>query len=410
MLTGGYFDVFVEYAKGDVEDILIKITVTNRGPESARLRLLPTIWFRNTWSWNDTEVRPNLHGVPGAVALDHPATGKRWLYYDGSAELLFTENETNSQRLFNAPESGLRKKDGINDYIIHGTKQAVSAESTGTKAAAHYVMDIAVGKTVTVRLRLTNVDFTRQPIDAFITFDGLFAIGFPALASTSMEQGRLASCHMFGTPGKMQQNRIPYGIYTIPEISMVGHTEEQLWMAMYTLNLLAIAMELATHDPAYEDVASKFWEHFIYIAHAMNHLGHGGMGLWDGKDGFFYDVLKFPDGGHFPVKIRSMVGLIPLFAVETMEPGLLQRLPGFKRRMEWFIDNRPDLTANVACMRTSGMGERRLLSIVDVEQLRECCKSCWTIRRFSHLMAFAPSLAITAIIRSPSPSTAKSTA
>jgi hypothetical protein len=152
-----------------------------------------------------------------------------------------------------------------------------------------------------------------------------------------------------------------------------GHIEQSdgtSWMAMYTLNLLAIAMELATQDPAYEDVASKFWEHFIYIAYAMNHLGHGGMGLWDEEDGFFYDVLKFPDGSHFPVKVRSMVGLIPLFAVETLEQGLLDRLPGFKRRMDWFIDNRPDLTENVASMRTCGMGERRLLSIVDPEQLR----------------------------------------
>jgi hypothetical protein len=139
---------------------------------------------------------------------------------------------------------------------------------------------------------------------------------------------------------------------------------------MYTLNLMAIAMELAAQDPAYEDVASKFWEHFIYIAHAMNNLGHNGMGLWNEEDGFFYDVLKFPDGEYFPVKVRSMVGLIPLFAVETLDSGLLHRLSGFKRRMEWFIDNRPDLTKNVACMRTSGMAERRLLSIVDPEQLR----------------------------------------
>jgi hypothetical protein len=152
-----------------------------------------------------------------------------------------------------------------------------------------------------------------------------------------------------------------------------GHIEQSdgtSWMAMYTLNLLAIAMELAMQDPAYEDVASKFWEHFIYIAYAMNHLGHDGKGLWDGEDGFFYDVIKFPDGSCFPVKTRSMVGLIPLFAVETLEPGLLDRLPGFKRRMEWFIENRPDLTANVASMRTSGLGERRLLSIVDAGQLQ----------------------------------------
>jgi hypothetical protein len=141
-------------------------------------------------------------------------------------------------------------------------------------------------------------------------------------------------------------------------------------MAMYTLNLLAIALELASENPAYEDVASKFWEHFIYIAHAMSHRGQNGMGLWDEADGFFYDVLKLPDGRNYPMRIRSMVGLIPLFAVETLEPELLERLPDFKRRLEWFIDNRPELTGNVACMRTAGMGERRLLSIATRDQLR----------------------------------------
>jgi hypothetical protein len=141
-------------------------------------------------------------------------------------------------------------------------------------------------------------------------------------------------------------------------------------MAMYTLNLLAIALELAAEEACYEDVASKFWEHFIYIAHAMGHRGHDGMGLWNEEDGFFYDVLKLPDGAHFPMKIRSMVGLIPLFAVETLEPEVLAKLPGFKRRLEWFIDNRPDLTENLACMRTEGEGERRLLSIANQDQLR----------------------------------------
>jgi len=156
-----------------------------------------------------------------------------------------------------------------------------------------------------------------------------------------------------------------------------GHIEQADgtgWMAMYCLNLLAIAMELARTDPAYEDVASKFWEHFLNIAHAMNHLGHDGAGLWDEGDGFFYDVLHLPNGAHVPMKVRSMVGLVPLFAVETLEPKLVDRLPGFKRRLEWFIDHRPDLTANVACMRTTGMEERRLLSIVDRESLRRVLK------------------------------------
>jgi hypothetical protein len=141
-------------------------------------------------------------------------------------------------------------------------------------------------------------------------------------------------------------------------------------MAMYCLNLLAIAMELASEDPTYEDVASKFWEHFLYIANAINHLGADGQGMWNEEDGFFYDVLQLPDGGHFPMKVRSMVGLIPLFAVETLEPKICEKLKGFKRRMEWFLEHRDDLTRNVACMHETGEGERRLLSIVDQEQLR----------------------------------------
>jgi hypothetical protein len=536
-----YSDVFVEYAKGDVEDILINITVTNRGPESARLRLLPTIWFRNTWSWDNTEARPNLRAVQGAIELNHPAYGKRWLYYDGSAELLFTENETNRRRLFNAPESGLCKKDGINDYIVHGSRESVSAKSEGTKATVHYAVEITAGDSVSVRLRLTNLDFTHQPAAAFWGFEGLFDIrkqeadefyttiipsslspdaqnvmrqGFAGLLWSKQFYHYVVKKWLDGDPGQPTpprerirgRNHEWLHLYNADVISMPdkweypwyaawdlafhcvslalvdpdfakeqlvlllrewymhpngqlpayewalgdvnppvhawaawrvykidkkrnghgdraflvrvfhklllnfnwwvnrkdadgmnifqggflgldnigvfnrsdplptgGHIEQSdgtSWMAMYTLNLLAIAMELATQDPAYEDVASKFWEHFIYIAYAMNHLGQDGMGLWNEEDGFFYDVLKFPDGRHFPVKVRSMVGLIPLFAVETLDSGLLHRLPHFKRRMEWFIANRPDLTENVASMQTSGMAERRLLSIVDAQQLR----------------------------------------
>jgi hypothetical protein len=152
-----------------------------------------------------------------------------------------------------------------------------------------------------------------------------------------------------------------------------GHLEQSdgtSWMGMYTLNMLAIAMELAREDSTYEDVASKFWEHFLYIAAAMNNLGQDGISLWDKEDGFYYDVLHADNGDHFPLKVRSMVGLIPLFAVETLEPEVLDKLPGFKRRLEWFIDNRPDLIANAACMRTRGTEERRLLSIVTRERLR----------------------------------------
>jgi len=142
------------------------------------------------------------------------------------------------------------------------------------------------------------------------------------------------------------------------------------WMAMYSLNLMAIAMELACEDPCYEDVASKFWEHFLYIAKAINHLGSDGVGMWDDHDGFFYDVLHMPSGHHHPLKIRSMVGLIPLFAVETLEPAVVDKLSGFKRRLEWFVEHRKDLAENVASMNMLGEGERRLMAIVSGEQLR----------------------------------------
>jgi hypothetical protein len=156
----------------------------------------------------------------------------------------------------------------------------------------------------------------------------------------------------------------------LPTGGYLEQSDGTSWMAVYTLNLLAIALELAKEESCYEDLASKFWEHFIRIAHAMSHRGHDGIGLWNQGDGFFYDVLKLPDGTQFPMKIRSMVGLIPLFAVETLEPEVLDRLPDFKRRLEWFIDNRPDPTENFACMRSEGMGEGRLLSIADQDQLR----------------------------------------
>jgi hypothetical protein len=534
-----YFDVFVEYAKADVEDIFIKITVTNRGPEPARLRLLPTVWFRNTWSWGRDDARPNLRALAGAIEVNHAACGMHWLYFDGNPELLFTENETNTRRIFNLPGDGACRKDGINDYIVHGKKEAVSPEPTGTKAAAHYALEVAAGSTVSVRLRLTNIEVA--PGSAFRECDEVLATrkkeaddfyatiipknlspdaknvmrqGFAGLLWSKQFYHYVVREWLEGDPGnppppaerKNGRNHDWPHLYNSDVISMPdkweypwyaawdlafhcvslalvdpdfakeqlvlmlrewymhpngqfpayewalgdvnppvhawaawrvykidkkrngrgdraflervfhklllnftwwvnrkdadgmnifqggflgldnigvfnrsdplptgGHIEQSdgtSWMAMYTLNLLAIAMELATQDPAYEDVASKFWEHFIYIAYAMNHRGHEGMGLWDESDGFFYDVLKFPDGGHFPVKVRSMVGLIPLFAVETLEPGLMHHLPDFKRRMDWFIDNRPDLTANVASMRTSGMAERRLLSIVDAGQLQ----------------------------------------
>ena len=151
-----------------------------------------------------------------------------------------------------------------------------------------------------------------------------------------------------------------------------GHIEQSdgtSWMGMYCLNMLAIAMELARENPAYEDVASKFFEHFVYIARAMNDLGGEGINLWDGKDGFYYDALHLPNGDHYPLKVRSMVGLIPLFAVQTLEPDVVDRLPGFKRRMQWFIDNVPGVPEHIDMSQKSPRGARRLLSLVSRKQL-----------------------------------------
>jgi len=167
-----------------------------------------------------------------------------------------------------------------------------------------------------------------------------------------------------------------------------GHLEQSdgtSWMAMYSLNMLAIATELARENPAYEDVASKFWEHFLNIAHAMSggtlHGGHG-HDLWDDVDGFFYDVLHTDTNGRMPLRVRSLVGLIPLLAVQTLEPDLLDRMEGFTRRLRWFVEHRPDLTETVACMRTPGHGERRLLAILDAERLRRVLKVMLDEREF----------------------------
>jgi hypothetical protein len=155
----------------------------------------------------------------------------------------------------------------------------------------------------------------------------------------------------------------------LPTGGTIEQSDGTSWMAMYCLDMLAIALELAAHDDTYEDVASKFWEHFIYIARAMNHMGDDGLSLWDEQDGFFYDVLLLSNGNRIPMRVRSMVGLIPLYAVQTITSSLLERMPAFKRRMDWFIENRPDLTENIACMADEGKGSRRLFSIADKEQL-----------------------------------------
>jgi hypothetical protein len=536
-----YFDVFVEYAKAGPEEVLVRITAVNRGPEPAPLHLLPSVWFRNTWSWKPAAEKPSLEDAGGAIHLRDPYYGDRWLLADGEPELLFTENETNTERLFGTPNPAPYVKDGINDYVVEGRAEVVNPELKGTKSAARYRFLVPPGETVTARLLLTERDPAILEAPFGPSFDAVFdarkreADEFYASvipdslsddARNVMRQafaGLLWSKQHFhyvvedwlsGDPGQPPPSRdarharnnawrhlynsdvvsmpdkweYPYycawdlafhciplalvdpdfakeqlllflrewymhpngqipayewalgdlnppvhawaawRVYKIEQkrrgtgdlkflervfhklllnfnwwvnrkdaegrnlfqggflgmdnvgvfdrsapLPTGGHIEQSdgtSWMAMYTLNLLAIAMELAKHNHAYEDVASKFWEHFLYIACAMNNLAGDGDGMWDEEDGFYYDVLHLPDGSRFPMKVRSLVGLTPLLAVETLEPEMVERLPGFKRRLEWFIDHRKDLVRNVACMRTPGDGARRLLSLAWEERLR----------------------------------------
>ena len=542
-----YFDVSVEYAKKTPEDILVRITAANRGPARAELQVLPTVWFRNTWTWAcDDGAKPSLYEAEGSIELNHRYLGLRRVRFDGSPELLFTENETNAQRIFNSPNRAPYVKDAFHDYVVHGTRTAVNPERKGTKAAARYILSLEPGESRTLHLQLGP-----DPSDFGPAFDGIFAsrIGeadefyatvVPAdlptdsrnvvrqafagllwskqfyhyvvrdwlkgdpcspvppaerLHGRNHEWTHLYNADVISMPDKWEypwyaawdlafhcvplalvdaefakqqlllmtrewymhpNGQLPAYEWTLEDVNPPVHAWaawrvykidkkrrgegdrsflarifqklllnftwwvnrkdregrnvfqggflgldnigvfdrskplptggyiEQAdgtgWMAMYCLNMLAMAMELARDDPAYEDVASKFWEHFLYIAYAINHLG--GHGLWNEEDGFFYDVLATPDANHVPIKVRSMVGLIPLFAVETIEPVLCGQLAGFNRRLEWFIENRSDLTHNVASMHSPGIGDRRLMSLVDENQLRRILRVMLDEREF----------------------------
>jgi hypothetical protein len=566
-----YFDIYAEYAKADVEDILIKITAVNRGPEAASLHLLPSFWFRNTWSWGKDLRRPDARvaaSVPESACteLQHWQYGKRWLICAGQPELLFTENETNNARIFSGRNRSPYVKDAFHEYIIHGNKAAVNPQQIGTKIAAYYPVKLGPGQGVTLKLRLTDLEplggmdsemgkvgiitspgHAERPEgvpgtnDFGAGFDALFALrqkeadefyatripkelsndakavmrqsfsgmlwskqfyhydvrtwleGDPAGPPPPKErwEGRnkdwthLYNDDILSMPDKWEypwyaawdlafhciplalvdpdfakdqlilllrewymhpNGQLPayewafgdvnppvhawaaWRVYKIerrvrgvadraflekvfhklllnftwwvnrkdPEgmnifqggflgldnigvfdrsapLPTGGNLEQSdgtSWMGMYCLNMLAIALELAKEDPAYEDVASKFFEHFVHIAHAMNDIGVGGRSLWDDEDGFYYDVLHLPSGEEHFIKIRSMVGLIPLFAVETLEPEIVDRLPGFKRRMQWFMDNHPDFPEHIEMTQRSARGVRRLLSLVNRRQLK----------------------------------------
>ena len=535
-----YFDVFTEYAKDSPTDILIRITVHNRGPEAADLHLLPQLWFRNTWSWGYPVRKPELFQAGDAVIAKSEALGEYHLYREADAPWLFTENDTNARRLFGAGPDGCFK-DAFHEFVVNGDLSAVSA-MRGTKAAAHHQMRIAAGGQAVVRLRL-SAEAHQNP---FVQFDELVerrrteADGFYERLQKGLTQdqrlvqrqalaGMIWSKQFFhydvpqwlkGDPGqppppaerkhgrnhewthvnnadiismpdkweypwyaswdlafhtialalidpnfakhqlvlltrewymhpngqlpayewafgdvnppvhgwaawrvfqidrKQRRQANPkdpgdlaflervfhklmlnftwwvnrkdaagrsvfqggflgldnIGVFDrsgpLPTGGYINQSDGTSWMAMYSLNLMRIALELGQHDHVYEDIATKFFEHFLQIAEAMTNIADG-MGLWNEEDGFFYDALNLPDGRMIPLKVRSMVGLIPLFAVEALDPELCAKVPAFEDRLDWFLNYRPDLAALVSRWNVPGKGERRLLSLMRGSRMKK---------------------------------------
>jgi Glycosyl hydrolase family 63 C-terminal domain len=546
-----YFDIVVEYAKADVDDVLVRITAVNRGDADAPLNILPTLWLRNTWTWNGDEPPCKFQATDErTITLIEGDLGEIEFCFEDVPQLLFTENETNNQRLFGSENRTRYVKDAFHNYVVNGEADSVNPDRAGTKAAANYRVIVPAHGEVSVRIRMrvhnAGTDTGTIPFEPFADFAKTFetriaeadefyaGIATPDLSEDARSVQRQALAGMLwskqyyhyvvrewldGDPAMPKPPNSRYEgrnahwphIYNSDVISMPDKWEypwyaawdlafhciplaivdaefakEQLilmlrewymrpngqipayewafrdvnppvhawaalrvyqidkkrsgkadrrflarifqkllinftwwvnrkdsggrnvfeggflgldnigvfdrsqplptggtlvqsdstsWMAMYCLNMLAIALELASEDVAYEDLASKFWEHFVFIADAMNNLGEDNISLWDEEDGFYYDVLHLDSLNYsLPIRIRSMVGLIPLFAVATIEPGVLDSLPDFRRRMQWFIDNRPDLTCNINCARRPGEGERFLLAIAYRERLERVLK------------------------------------
>ncbi|HEX3454978.1 MAG TPA: hypothetical protein VHS03_10145 [Gaiellaceae bacterium] len=522
---GRYWEITAEYAKASAEDLLVRVTVRNAGPDAATIDVLPTLWFRNTWSWGRDPARPSLRLQGAAIAAEHSDLGTRWLSASGTPEPLFCENETNMERLFGVPGATPYPKDGINDHVVAGAA-TVNPEQTGTKAAFHYRLEVAAGETATVELRLSDkndglgTDFDevmaarRAEADEFYaeltpsgcsddealvlrqalagmlwtkqfyhydveqwlegdpagptpaaqrwsgrnsdwtSLNNMDVVSMPdkweypwyaawdlafhcvALAHVDPEfaksqlillcrewymhpNGQLpayewafgdvnppvhawAALRVYEVAGDgdvdflervfhklllnftwwvnrkdSEGNNLfeggflgldnigPFDRSALPVAGTLEQSDGTSWMAMYCQNLLDIALELSRHDSTYEDTATKFFEHFALIGSALNDKG-----LWDEQDGFYYDVLRLPDGGRFPLKARSIVGLLPLAAVSTLGPGTLERLPDFAVRVKWFTEHRREAQAVVEHMKSEDHHGWRMLSIVDEDRLR----------------------------------------
>jgi len=549
-----YFDVFVEYAKATATDVLIKISVANRGPEAAELHVLPTLWFRNTWSWTEGGSKPVLQKVEGSgISVVHAYHtdslfqsnfSEYYLYCDSIVPLLFTENETNNERLFDSTNTSAYVKDGIHHCVVNGQGEAVNPLQVGTKVSPHYRLTVAAGETKVVCLRLSSSSPTQLPnpfrdfeqilsdrhqeADAFyanIMPDSIKAKPDHANVMRQALAGMLWSKQYFYydleqwlqehgiTPWespmrkKGVRNNEWFHMYTDDVISMPDKWEypwfaawdlafhmiplsivdqdfakEQLmlmlredylhpngqipayewnfsdvnppvhawatweiytldrernngkgdleflkyafskllinftwwvnrkdeggnnifeggflgldnigvfdrssplptggcleqadgtaWMVFFSQRMLQIAIELAIHDPLYEDLAIKFFEHTLWIAGAMDRVGDNQDELWDEADGFYYDVLRLPDGTAVRLKVRSMVGLLPLMAVTVFPGEVFQKLPRFTERAKLFLMRHPELTSNTHLPNTPGYNGRLMLSVVNEPKLR----------------------------------------
>ena len=535
-----YFDVEVEYAKADVADLAIRVTVHNRGPAAARLHLLPTLWFRNTWSWGGAAPRPSLRAVAGGIAAEHAELGPRWLLVEGAPTLLFTENESNRERLWGEANATPYVKDAFHRWLVGGETAAVNPAATGTKAAAVYALDVPAGGSASVRLRLVErapddaaarlaeVDAViaqrRAEADAF--YDALLPAGVSADERLVFRQalaGMLWSKQHYyfdldrwleehgahplrAGGGRAVRNRNWFHMVNDDVISMpdkweypwfaawdlafhcvalavvdVDFAKQQLalmlrdlylhpsgqipayewnfgdvnppvhawatlsiyftekaatgtgdvaflksafqkllvnftwwlnrkdptgrnvfeggflgldnigvfdrsaplptggaleqadgtaWMALYAQNMLEIALELAQHDATYGEMALKFAEHFLWIAAAMDRIGDHQDELWDEQDGFFYDVLRFPDGSARRLQVRSMVGLLSLCATTVFEAGLRERFPQLTERLRDFLARHAEVSATIAPVTRPGVADRRLLAVLGEDKLR----------------------------------------
>ncbi len=533
-----YFDLFVEYAKEGPEDVLVRVTVHNRGPEAAKLHILPTLWFRNTWAWGDDGPKPSLREEGGAIRASHPELGEMTLSCDGSPDLLFTENETNVFRLWGEPNPSPYVKDSFHQYVVGGNHEAVNPAKSGTKAAALYVVDVPAGGSSVVRLRLS----AKPPAQPFGPgFDASFAarIGdadefyeritphtlsvdqrlvhrqalagmlwgkqfyyydvdrwlkeheaHPLLGAQAREVRNADWFHMFNgdvisMPDKWEypwyaawdlafhtvalalvdfdfakeqlllmlrslyfhpNGQIPAYEWNFSDVNPPVHAwatlylykyEKSLgredvkfldrafqglmlnfnwwvnrkdpsgrnvfaggflgldnigvfdrsaklptggsleqadgtaWMAFYCQNMLEIAIILAEHDPAYEEIAFKFVQHFAWIAYAMDRIGEHHDEMWDEEDGFYYDVLRLPDGRAMRLKVRSMVGLLPLCATTVFDGEVLERMPRLRELIALFSKRHPEVLEQIAPTAEGFIGHdnRRLLSVLTRKKL-----------------------------------------